>query len=184
MYSDDSDIATAAVHNGICGVGERKKVCIQLLGPVDGLSSSRANGVSTRACAHWPGSFSFVESDGTSPQAAAAKMLALPSCSMSHYKNKDYSSLAVQSPSKISVSVSLYVINKLKQRLDHVSKDWESFQSEKSNHQPQLYNGHVYARVHNRSNSEFTIRRETHGPQHGPQHAVARFEHVDLDDTW
>jgi hypothetical protein len=111
MYSDDSDVATAAVHNGICSVGERKKVRIQLLGPVDGLSSSRANGISTRACAYWPGSFSFVNSDGASPQAAAAKMLALTSCDVSY--DKPESALIVQSPSKLSVSVSLSVIDKL-----------------------------------------------------------------------
>ena len=172
MYSDDSDVATAAVHSGFCGAGERKKVCIQILGSVDGLSSSRSNGVSSRACAHWPGSFSFVSNDTVSP---TSQLLAVSKCRITH--NALDSAAEIESSSKLLISVSLPVVEKLRQRMDYVLKDWEGFQSEDHPHQ---YSGHVYARLHNKSDSLFAIRHLTYGPQR----TVARFEHVDLDQTW
>ncbi len=171
-YSDDSDVATAAVHSGVCGVSERKKVCIQLLGPVEGLQSSRSNGVSSRACANWPGSFSFVGHDTVSPN---FQLLAVSKCQVSYNALDDIAE--IDSSSKIQISVSLPVADKLRQRMEYVLKDWEHFQSEDH---PHHYSGHVYARLHNKSDSLFTIRHETYGPQL----LVPRCEHVDLDHTW
>lgn len=171
-YSDDSDVATAAVHSGFCGLGERKKVCIQLLGSVEGLQSSRSNGISSRACANWPGSFSFVRHDVASP---ISQLLAISRCCVS-YNSLD-SMTDIQTSSRFLVSVSLPVADKLMQRVDYISKDWEHFQSQDH---PHRYSGHVYARLHNKSSSSFAIRHEAYGPQL----IVPRFEHVDLDHTW
>jgi hypothetical protein len=172
IYSDDSDVATAAVHGGFCSVGERKRVCIQILGSVDGLNSLRANGISSRACARWPGSFSFVSNDTMS---STSQLLSLSNCQITY--DVPQSIADIDCSNTLSISISLPVVDRLKQRIDYISHDWESFQSKDH---PLHYSGHVYSRLHNKSDSSFTIRRVACGPQL----VVARFEHVDLDDTW
>ena len=57
VYSDDSDLATAAVHAGLVREGEDALVRITILGAQRSLQGSLRNGVSSYAYGQWPGSF-------------------------------------------------------------------------------------------------------------------------------
>ena len=60
VYSDDSNIARAAVHAGIVAVGESKTVTIRILPGRSSYESTTRNGVTTASYGSWHGSYSFV----------------------------------------------------------------------------------------------------------------------------
>jgi hypothetical protein len=59
IYSDDSDVATAAVHAGVLRAGESGTVTVTLLGGQKSFTASTRNGVSSGSWTTWPGSYSF-----------------------------------------------------------------------------------------------------------------------------
>ena len=59
VYTDDSDIARAAVHAGIVAVGESKTVTIRILPGRDSYDGTTRNGVTSSSYDSWHGSYSF-----------------------------------------------------------------------------------------------------------------------------
>ena len=59
VYTDDSDIARAAVHAGIVAVGESKTVTIRILPGRSGYESTTRNGVTSSSYDSWAGSYRF-----------------------------------------------------------------------------------------------------------------------------
>jgi hypothetical protein len=59
VYTDDSSVATAAVHAGVLAVGETKTVTLTLLPGQVSYTSSTRNGVKASAWGAWSGSYSF-----------------------------------------------------------------------------------------------------------------------------
>jgi LCCL domain len=57
VYTDDSSIASAAVHAGILGVGERGLVKVTILAGQDNYIGSDRHGVKSEAFGRWDGSF-------------------------------------------------------------------------------------------------------------------------------
>jgi hypothetical protein len=62
IYSDNSDLGTAAVHAGLLKVGETGKVTVELLPGQSSYEGSKRNGVSSGDFQRWPGSYRFVGS--------------------------------------------------------------------------------------------------------------------------
>jgi hypothetical protein len=60
VYTDDSIIATAAVHAGVIGIGEAGTVTIRLLPGRESYEGTTRNGVTTRSYGSWNGSYEFV----------------------------------------------------------------------------------------------------------------------------
>ena len=67
IYSDDSDISTAAVHAGILKVGETKTISITLLPGQVSYKGSVRNGIESSDYGEWDGSFKFNENGPTQP---------------------------------------------------------------------------------------------------------------------
>ena len=61
IYSDDSNIAKAAVLEGRCKLGEVKKVGIKMLPGRSSYSSANKNGISSSSWGSWDGSYIFVD---------------------------------------------------------------------------------------------------------------------------
>lgn len=59
VYTDDSTIATAAVHAGVLAAGETKTVTVTILTGRPSYPASTRNGVSSAAWGSWAGSYSF-----------------------------------------------------------------------------------------------------------------------------
>ena len=59
-YTDDSNIARAAVHAGLVAVGESKTVTIKILPGRSSYPSTTRNGVTTTSYGSWQGSYEFV----------------------------------------------------------------------------------------------------------------------------
>lgn len=59
VYTDDSNVATAAVHAGVLVVGQTKVLSISILPGQSSYTASTRNGVSTSSWGAWTGSFSF-----------------------------------------------------------------------------------------------------------------------------
>ena len=60
IYSDDSNIAKAAVLEGKCKIGENRIVCIKIIESKSSYGSCTKNGISTSSWGHWDGSYSFI----------------------------------------------------------------------------------------------------------------------------
>jgi hypothetical protein len=60
VYTDDSDLSTAAVHAGILADGETGIVSVEMLGPQTGFQASDRNGVPSSAFGSWGGSYGFI----------------------------------------------------------------------------------------------------------------------------
>ena len=60
IYSDDSNIAKAAVLEGLCQLGEEKTVFIRILEGKSSYSSCNKNGISSRSYGYWHGSYIFI----------------------------------------------------------------------------------------------------------------------------
>lgn len=78
VYTDDSNVARAAVHAGVIAVGETKTVTVTILPGQGSYPSSTRNGVTTSSWGSWGGSFSFAGSSGTTFAGGAATAPALP----------------------------------------------------------------------------------------------------------
>jgi hypothetical protein len=59
VYTDDSSLATAAVHAGLLKDGERGKVRVTILPPAVSYTPSDRNGVASQPWGQWQGSFKF-----------------------------------------------------------------------------------------------------------------------------
>jgi hypothetical protein len=57
VYTDDSDLATAAVHAGVLKDGQRGRVRITIAAPLDSYRGSDRNGVLSEDWGHWGGAF-------------------------------------------------------------------------------------------------------------------------------
>ncbi len=60
VYTDDSDLATAAVHAGVLQAGQEGIVTVRILRGRNNYSESTRNGVTTGVYGRWPGSYEFV----------------------------------------------------------------------------------------------------------------------------
>ena len=60
IFSDDSNIAKAAVLEGICKLGECKTVNIKIINGQSSYSSFSKNGIDSSSYGSWPGSYCFV----------------------------------------------------------------------------------------------------------------------------
>ncbi len=80
VYTDDSNLAAAAVHAGVIAPGESKTVTVSILPGQNSYTASTRNGVTSGSWGAWTGSFSFAGSVGTTfTTAANAIAPALPS---------------------------------------------------------------------------------------------------------
>jgi len=61
IYTDDSNIASAAVHAGKVKVGEKRIVKIKILGSQSSFTSSTRNGITSISYGSWSGSYQFVD---------------------------------------------------------------------------------------------------------------------------
>ena len=59
IYTDDSNIAKAAVLEGKCKIGEERVVCIKIIEGKSFYGSCTKNGISTSFYGHWDGSYIF-----------------------------------------------------------------------------------------------------------------------------
>lgn len=66
-YSDDSDLATAAVHAGLLKTGESGFVMVTLKKGRDSYDSTSQNGVTTQSYGSWGGSYCLSAYDPASP---------------------------------------------------------------------------------------------------------------------
>jgi len=79
VYTDDSFVATAAVHAGVLRVGETRTVTVTILAGLNSYPASTRNGIATSSWGSWGGSFSFAEAGTvTSAFAATAAPVAAP----------------------------------------------------------------------------------------------------------
>ncbi len=60
VYTDDSDIATAAVHAGLLTAGEAGTVTVEIQGGRNSYPSITRNGISSISYGKWDGSYRFV----------------------------------------------------------------------------------------------------------------------------
>ena len=60
IYTDDSNIAKAAVLEGKCKIGENCTVCIRIIESKSSYGSCTKNGISTSSWGHWDGSYIFI----------------------------------------------------------------------------------------------------------------------------
>lgn len=72
VYTDDSSLATAAVHAGVLTPGETAAVQVTLLPGQQSYDGSEANGIRTSNYGAWNGSFSFPAAPAASAPAAPA----------------------------------------------------------------------------------------------------------------
>ncbi|CAF1066360.1 unnamed protein product [Adineta ricciae] len=61
IYTDDSDLGTAAVHAGVIKVGETKTVDVKILPGQSSYLGSAQNGITSSSYGHWLGSYVFIE---------------------------------------------------------------------------------------------------------------------------
>ena len=59
IYTDDSNIAKAAVLEGKCKIGENREVCIKIIEGKSSYGSCTKNGISTSSYGYWDGSYIF-----------------------------------------------------------------------------------------------------------------------------
>ena len=59
VYTDDSNIAKAAVLEGKCKIGENNEVCIKIIEGKSSYGSCTKNGISTSSYGSWDGSYIF-----------------------------------------------------------------------------------------------------------------------------
>jgi hypothetical protein len=61
IYTDDSDLATAAVHAGVIQPGETKDLSVEILPGRAGYQGSGHHGITSGGYDKWPGSFKFLD---------------------------------------------------------------------------------------------------------------------------
>jgi hypothetical protein len=72
VYTDDSSVATAAVHAGVLAVGETKTVTVTILPGQSSYPASARNGVSSASWGGWYGSFAFAGAGAVTTGTAVA----------------------------------------------------------------------------------------------------------------
>jgi beta-lactamase regulating signal transducer with metallopeptidase domain len=82
VYTDDTSIATAAVHSGLLRAGERGVVRVTVLPGRAAYTGSERNGVSSSAFGTWPGSFIL---DRAAPPAEPARSAGPPTLNLRSY---------------------------------------------------------------------------------------------------
>ncbi len=75
IYTDDSNVASAAVHAGVVAPGETKTVSVTILPGKSSYAASTRNGVASRSWGGWTGSYSFAGAAGATGTATAAPSL-------------------------------------------------------------------------------------------------------------
>ena len=60
VYTDDSSICTAAVHDGLIALKDGGQVTIQILPGASSYRGTVKNGISTRGYGKWPGSYAII----------------------------------------------------------------------------------------------------------------------------
>jgi len=60
IYTDDSHVATAAVHAGIVSIGQSKTIHVKIISGQLQYTGSTRNGISTESFGEWEGSYSFI----------------------------------------------------------------------------------------------------------------------------
>jgi hypothetical protein len=66
-YSDDSEIATAAVHAGLLKEGERGLLDVKMVPPPDAFVGSTRNGITSNRYSSWPSGYVLKKADKDSP---------------------------------------------------------------------------------------------------------------------
>ncbi|CAF0775710.1 unnamed protein product [Adineta steineri] len=61
IYTDDSNVGTAAVHAGVLSIGETKLVEVKILPGQSSYKGSTQNGITSSSYGPWPGSYVFIE---------------------------------------------------------------------------------------------------------------------------
>ena len=74
VYTDDSAVATAAVHAGVLAVGETKTVTVTILPGQAGYTASTRNAVKASAWGAWAGSYSFAGAGAVAVSATGANV--------------------------------------------------------------------------------------------------------------
>lgn len=67
VYTDDSDLGTAAAHAGVLAVGQRGVVRVTILGPGNGFQGVQRNVVTSSSWSSWDGSFRVESAGDTGP---------------------------------------------------------------------------------------------------------------------
>ncbi|CAF2394251.1 unnamed protein product [Rotaria sp. Silwood2] len=64
IYTDDSNLATAAVHSGFVQYNQTSVVTVRILAAQSSYTSTTQNGVTSFAYGYWGGSYSFISATG------------------------------------------------------------------------------------------------------------------------
>lgn len=64
IYTDDSNLATAAVHSGFVAYNQTSVVTVQILAGQSSYTSTTQNGVTSIAYGSWGGSYTFISATG------------------------------------------------------------------------------------------------------------------------
>src|SRR5262249_12517123 len=75
VYTDDSSLATAAVHGGMLGPGQRGTILVRIVGGGEGYEGSERNGVTSRPYGPWDGGYRLL---GVKAEAGERAAGALP----------------------------------------------------------------------------------------------------------
>jgi len=67
VYTNDSDLAAAAVHAGVLRDGERGLITITVMAGNESYSASSRNGVSSQSYGPWGGGFRVARADSDRP---------------------------------------------------------------------------------------------------------------------
>jgi len=78
IYTDDSDLATAAVHAGLVRPGETRDLTIEILPGRAGYQGSGRNGIRSGDYGQWEGSFKFLDSASAADAAPRGRTLPDP----------------------------------------------------------------------------------------------------------
>jgi len=83
VYTDDSDVATAAVHAGVLASGQTGLVKVTIVPPQSGYLSTSRNGVTSYSWGEWPGSFRVESADGAGATVSIPREMPHPDMLMS-----------------------------------------------------------------------------------------------------
>ncbi len=90
IYTDDSNVAAAAVHAGVLEPGETKTVTISILPGQSSYAASTRHGVTTRAWGSWSGSYSFGEGTGSTGTAVSVPALSVSAATVNVVRTYAY----------------------------------------------------------------------------------------------
>ena len=64
IYTDDSNVATAAVHAGFVALNQISTVTVMILDAQTSYTSTTQNGITSNSWGSWPGSYCFISATG------------------------------------------------------------------------------------------------------------------------